>query len=154
MAEQASNPTAQQQAIAQPADPFAKCKEITSKSTDFYDIDTRFKLENVEKTAVNYEKKEFWGRAGKQWVFLAAHIAVENSNSEKAPQKYVDCLKRSVENYKKYVPTVIEKYKPNFNLIIENLQFLIAHPDEAFKAHVDILRKTGRIKTLGLQLAK
>ncbi|HIJ99972.1 TPA: hypothetical protein H1016_00350 [archaeon] len=138
----------------QPVDPFTKCKEITSKSSDFYDIDVRFKTENIEKTAVNYEKRGFYGRAGKQYIFLAAHAAFENSNSEKAPQKFLEYLKKAVENYEKYLPTVIEKYTAAYRQMIENLKFLVSNPDEAFKAEIDILRKTGKIKTLGLQIAK
>ena len=154
MAEQPQTSSAQTAQPQQPVDPFIKCKEITSKNADFYDIDTRFRTENVEKTAVNFEKRSFHGRAGKQYVFLAAHAALDSPNSEKATEKFIEFLKKAVQNYEKYLPEVIEKHKPAYKQIIDNLKFMLANPDAAFKAEVDILRKTGKIKTLGLQLAK
>ena len=144
----------QTQTTAPAADPFTKCKEIVSKSSDFYDIDVRFSSEHIEKTALIYVQKNFWGRAGKQHVFLAAHVALESQNSEKPPQKFVECLRKATEYYEKYLPNVVEKYKPAYGQLIDNLKFLISNPDAAFKAELDILRKTGKIKTVGLQLAK
>ncbi len=154
MAEQSSNPTVPQQAAAQPADPLTRCREITTKNPDFYDIDVRFRTENIEKTALNYVQKKFYGRAGKQFVFLAAHVAKDTPDAQKPPEKFIEYLKKAIENYEKYFPSVIPKYQPALRQIIDNLKFLVANPDLAFKAEIEILRKTGKIKTTGLQLAK
>ena len=141
MTEQISTPQVQQT-----NDPYKKAVEIMNNTQEFYDIETRFTVENIEGTAENYLKKNLWGRAGNQFIFLAAHVALENANSKEAPQKFIQFLKSAKENYERYMPQVIEKYKQVYQKKIENLAFLISNQDIAFKAEIEVLTKRGRLK--------
>jgi len=127
--------------------PYQKAFEIMNGMQEFHDIETRFRLENIEGTAQNYLKQNLWGRAGNQFIFFAAHIALHNANSKETPAKFVECLKTAKENYAKYLPQVIDKYKPGYQKRIENLDFLIANAGIAFKAEIEVLTKRGRLKS-------
>ncbi len=140
---------AEQTPALQEKTPFQKAFEIVSGMQEFYDFDVRFRVENIEGTANNYLKQKLWGRAGNQFVFLAAHIALHNANAKETPEKFVECLKKAKENYEKYAPQVIEKYRGNYQKRIESLNFLIANANEAFKAEVDLLTKRGKLKPAG-----
>ena len=126
--------------------PYQQAFDILKNILEFYEIKTRFKLANVEGTTQDYLKKQLWGRAGNQFVFVAAHIALNSANSEEVPPKFMECLKKAKENYEKYAPRVIEKYRGTYTKRIEGLTFLIANPELAFKAEVDVLTKRGRLK--------
>lgn len=138
--------TEQAQQAQQAVDPYKKAVEIINGMQEFYDIETRFSAGNIEGTAQAYLKKSLWGRAGNQFVFLAAHIALANANSKEIPEKFVECLKQAKENYEKYLPQLLDKYKPNCRERIENLSFLIANPDLAFRAEIEVLTKKGRLR--------
>ena len=74
MVEQTSTPAPQEKT------PYQKAFEIANNIPEFYDIEPRFKLANVEGTVQDYLKKQLWGRAGNQFVFVAEHVALHNAN--------------------------------------------------------------------------